>query len=232
MFLNELLLHKSMKTLLQVPFILFFSSQVFSQSWDVNVSGSVMDVEKNALAGVPVVLISDDDTIVRVITDSTGLYSFSIRFDTHGSYYLALDYGKDGMFHKVLLHEKGDTNRVNVFNVDLIRLRLIHDRFDVSAYYQFNETKKYENFDLEYCKQALMEYPEMCLLFRQSICSGEGPRTARRRMRHFKNALKKYGIDMKQIIFSDELIVLDTLYLDSETSRIDGVVNSMDGSCR
>jgi len=79
---------------------------------------------------------------------------------------------------------------------------------------------------------VLNEYPQLCYRFVQSISPGEKKRIANKRKKAFLKNLRAVGVNMNQIIFSDEIIELDITKTEDKRSRIEGIVYSMDGKCK
>lgn len=206
----------------------------YGQTWDVKISGTVMDMEnKKLIENIPVVLMSNRDTVAIQNSGSQGEFLFDVTFSIENDYFIFLniDYQKSRQSW-IKLHAKGDTNVVEEYHVDVAKLRIIHDRFDNSVYYEKNETKEYQNFDLDYFLKVLNEYPQLCYRFVQSINPDEKKRIANKRKKAFLKNLRTAGANMNQIIFSDEIIELDITKTEDKRSRIEGIVYSMDGKCK
>lgn len=218
--------------LLLITFLTF--NCVYAQSWEVKISGTVTDMSNNKLTeNIPVVLMANRDTIAIQTTDNIGEFLFHITFSVENDYYIFLNIAHQNSIRDwIKLHAKGDTNSIGEYRIDLSKLRIIHDRFDNNAYYEKNETVKYQNFDLDYFKNILTEYPQLCIRFVQTINPEEKKSISKRRKKQFLKILKTAGINMNQIFFSDEIFILDISKLEDKRSRIEGVVYSMDGNCK
>ena len=206
---------------------------VYGQTQEVKISGSVADMDKKSLSNVPVVLIENNDTIAIKNSDIQGNFSFELKISTEKDYYIFLDVAHQNFKHNwIKFHAAGDTNLVSEYHFDLLKLRIIQDRFDTGIYYELNEIKEYKNFDLAYFKKMVDEYPQMCIRFIQTLNPEEKRSVARRRKKHFLKELKTTGVNMHQIIFVDEILTLDITKSNNKRSRIEGVVYSMDGNCK
>jgi hypothetical protein len=207
---------------------------VYGQTWDVKISGTVTDMEnKKLIENIPVVIMSNRDTVAIKNSGSQGEFLFDVTFSVENDYFIFLniDYQKSRQSW-IKLHAKGDTNIVKEYLFELSKLRIIHDRFDNSVYYEKNETVKYQNFDLNYFIKIQNEYPQMCYRFVQLRSPQEKKSVAIRRKKQFLKKLKSGGVDMSRIIFSEEILIMDLTNSEDKRSRIDGVVHSMDGNCK
>jgi hypothetical protein len=207
---------------------------VYGQTWDVKISGTVTDMEnKKLIENIPVVIMSNRDTVAIKNSGSQGEFLFDVTFSVENDYFIFLniDYQKSRQSW-IKLHAKGDTNIVKEYLFELSKLRIIHDRFDNSVYYEKNETVKYQNFDLNYFIKIQNEYPQMCYRFVQLRNPQEKNSVAIRRKKQFLKELKSGGVDMSRIIFSEEILIMDLTNSEDKRSRIDGVVHSMDGNCK
>lgn len=190
-------------------------------------------MDKELLPNVTVILMQNLDTLEKVQSNEQGEFMFLTEFSAENSYAVTLDVDHQrSKSYWVKIHAKGDTARYLEYRLDLLKLRIIKDRFDNSIYYAMNETNEYENFDLPYFLKILEEYPQMCIKFVQIINPEEDLRIANRRKRHFLKLLKSSGVNMSQLFFSEEILLLDTTNLEDKRSRIEGVVHSMSGSCK
>ena len=225
---------RNMKTLMHIVFLFMTFLSVYGQSWEVKISGTVTDMaNKKTIENIPVVLMSNRDTIAIQNSCSQGEFLFNVTFSVENDYYIFLNIEHQNSKQSwIKLHAKGDTNVIGEYHIDLSKLRIIHDRFDTGIYYEINETEKYQNFDLDYFKKFILEYPLMCIRFVQTINPDEKKRASKRRKRQFLKELKTTGVNMNQIIFSDEIFVLDITKTEDKRSRIEGVVYSMDGNCK
>lgn len=207
--------------------------KIHGQSWDVKISGNVTDMEKEQLSNIPVILFKNQDTIQVVRTNDKGEFIFISEFTFDNTYYITLDIeNQRNKSYWVMLYEKGDSQRIFEYQIDLMKLRMFDERFDVSIYYELNETREYTNFNISYFKTILDEYPLLCVKFTQYINREEKLTVAKRRMKNFKKDLKLSEVNMKQIIFTVEIIKLEVSNSDDKRSRIDGVAYSMDGNCK
>lgn len=223
-----------MKFTVTLLFLILSSLIVNGQSQDVKISGTVTDMEnKKLIENIPVVLMSNRDTVAIKNSGSQGEFLFEVSFSVENDYYIFLNIDHQNSRQSwIKLHVKGDTNVFEEYRVDLSKLRLIQDRFDNSVYYEKNETVKHQNFDLKYFLMMLNEYPQMCIRFVQLKNPQERNSVAIRRKKQFLKELKSGGVDMSRIIFSEEILILDLTKSDDKRSRIEGVVHSMDGNCK
>jgi hypothetical protein len=219
--------------LIQIVFLFIIIYDVHGQLSAVKISGSVRDIEKRKLENIPVVLMVNRDTLAIQNSDSKGEFLFDVMFSTEHDYYIFLNLEhQNSKQNWIKLHAKGDTNIFMEYKIDLNKLRVIRHRFDNSIYYEKNDTEKYQNFDLDYFKKVIQEYPQMCIRFVQTINPKEKKIIAKRRKKHFLELLRSAGINMNQIIFSNETFTLDLSNSNDVRSRIEGVVYSMDGNCK
>jgi hypothetical protein len=222
-----------MKSLVYTVFLFMTFMNVYGQSWEVKISGNVIDMpSKKAMENIPVVLMENLDTIDIQNSSSEGEFLFEATFNVESDYYIFLNVEfQNSRQSWIKLHAKGDSNIVQEYRLDLAKLRIIHDRFDTGIYYEKNETKEYQNFDLNYFKKMIVEYPQICIRFVQTVNPEEKKSVAMRRKKHFLKELQTSGVNMNQIIFTDEIFRLDITNANDKRSRIEGVVYSMDGNC-
>lgn len=208
--------------------------KVYGQSWEVKISGTVIDMaSKKSIENIPVVLMANLDTIAIQNSSTKGEFLFEATFSVENDYFIFLNVDfQNSRRSWIKLHTKGDSNIVQEYRLDLSKLRIIHDRFDTGIYYEKNEIKEYQNFDLEYFKKIIVEYPQICIRFVQTINPEEKRSAAMRRKKYFLKELQTTGINMNQIIFADEIFTLDITNSNDKRSRIEGVVYSMDGNCK
>ncbi len=202
------------------------TQNLFGQSSNVKISGSVSDLSKIRQSDIPVILLENTDTLIVVKTNKKGEFEILTTFSVDNDYYILLDvqYNKN----KTILHLKGDTIIVDEYQLDLSVPRLIEDRFDNGANYDLNEVNNYHNFEINNFKQKLIQYPQLCIEFRQYANPEEKMKILKRRMKNFKKELNDSGINMKQISFSNLIFKLNST---DKKSSIQAIVLSVDGNC-
>jgi hypothetical protein len=213
--------------------LLTFQS-VYAQSWEVKVSGNIHHSDGSKVSEVPVILFQNKDTVSVVKTDKNGAFVFNTTFTTGNDYTLGIDdENRNFRSNTVDLFHKEDTAKMSEYQVDLLFPKMIRDKFDNSAYYNLNETRRFENFETGWLKGFLDEYPGMCLEFVQTINPAEKGKIAKKRMKYFREELEKAGYDLNRITFRTDLLVLHKDQLkEDQRSRIQGIVISMDGDCK
>lgn len=221
--------------LIKLIIAVFLVSQgTYAQSWEVKISGSLINPDDSLITGIPVVLLENKDTLISVKTDQQGKFNFSSSFSYGNDYVIVISEEKFKLrSNKVYLFQKTDTARMSEYQLDLIIPKIIRDKFDNSAYYNLNETTNFQNFEIQLFKELMDEYPGMCVEFTQTIHPEEKSKVAAKRMKRFREQLEKAGYDLSRISFRKEVLVLnkDLLKTDSR-SRIQGIVLSMDGDCK
>lgn len=157
--------------------------KVFGQSWDVTILGTVTDLpSKKPIEHQRIVLMSNNDTLDFQFTKGIGDFSIETFFSVENDYYLFLDADyQNSKKDWIKLHAKGDTTMIHMFHIDLIKLPIIKDRFDNNAYYEINETKEHQNFDLTYFLNLFTENPTICIRFVQTIHPDEKKSVALKR---------------------------------------------------
>jgi|SRR5690554_302638 len=218
--------------LILITFLTF--NCVYAQSWEVKISGNLKSSDNVMLSEIPILLCTNNDTMFIVKTDENGEFEFKTTFTYGNDYILKLNIEnqnpKDCNFH---LFSKEDTARMSEYQLDLKLPILIHDKFDNSVYYELNEIKNFQNFEMEWFKGLLTRYPEMCLEFVQTINPIEKQKIAQKRIKHFQEELVKANCDMKRISFRNETLILsDQMMIEDSRSRIQGIIISMDGDCK
>lgn len=216
-----------MKTILLSLFIFLIGQTLFGQSRNVIISGTVSDFSKNRQTDIPIILLENTDTLLVVKTNDNGEFEISTIFSVGNDYYILLDlrYNRN----KTTLHLKGDTLNIDEYQLDLLLPRLLVDRFDNGAKYDFNEIKNYQNFEIDNFKQIVIQYPQLCVEFQQYANPKEKMKVLKQRIKNFKKELYSCGINMKQISFSKIIFKLNST---DQKSIIQVIVLSMDGNCK
>lgn len=219
-------------TLLFFLFILnvsYFSAQTFTGPF----SGNVTSKENAPYPNVKVIIYENDLAIDSTYTDSLGNYSFMIDFKSKTEYSSRMQLDKFNIDPKDIFRESTDTTTNIEYILDIQYGNYLYDKFDNNAYYELNIIDRFSNFEIEWFKSLMDEYPKMCLKFHQSIHPKESMETAKKRIRYFENELKEAGYDMNRIHFSSEIFILKNEALNiNAKSRIQGETTSMDGKCK
>jgi len=207
----------------------FFS---ISQSWDVQVLGTIKEMNgPMPIENVMIVLFVNNNPFDSILTNINGNYSFNTYFSIENEYAIQLKY-RNTNYDKTILHNVGDTMRMDTYILDMSIFKGREERFDPSAYYDLNDTKNVQNFEFEWFKDLFDDYSKMCVKFVQVLNPQESKKVAKKRMKTFIVELKKINCDMTRISYSNEVKYLDEEDLSEDPrSRIQGVVISMDGDC-
>ncbi len=219
---------------LKILFLLFFAySNAFAQSWEVNISGRLTSSKTVGLSGIPIILCQNDDTVVVVRTNVNGEFAMATNFSFGNTYTLQLTSNDRYQKTKIIrLFNKEDTAMVSEYRIEVEFPDIIHDKFDNSAYYALNETRKFQNFEIDILKESQNQFPEMCLEFVQTIHPNELQKIAKKRKTLFLKELEKSGFDMKRIYFrKDVLILTEAQQKEDDRSRIQGIIRSLEGDC-
>lgn len=175
---------------------------VYGQTWDVKIYGNLISNDKVRLSEVPVILFENNDTVLIVKSDENGQFDFNTKFSTGNEYIIKLEVeNQNSDAFNIKLFNKEDTARMSEYELDFKLPVLIHDIFDNSVYYELNEMKKFENFEIEWFKQLFIQYPGMCLEFVQTINPDEKQKIAKKRINHFRGELVKASCNMSRISF-------------------------------
>src|SRR5574343_263918 len=189
---------------LKILLLLFFAySNAFAQSWEVNISGKLTNSKTTVIPSeILVTLCQNNDTVSVVNTK------------------------------KIRLFNKEDTAMVSEYRIEVEFPDIIHNKFDYSAYYALNETRKFQNFEIDILKELQNQFPEMCMEFVQTIHPNELQKIAKKRKTLFLKELEKSGFDMKRIHFrKDVLILTEAQLIEDDRSRIQGIIRSLEGDC-
>lgn len=219
---------------LKLLFLLFFIySSAFAQSWEVNISGKLTSSKTVGLSGIPIVLCQNDDTVVVVRTNENGEFALVTTFEFGKTYTLQLTSNDRYQKTKIIrLFNKEDTAMVAEYRIEVEFPHIIHDKFDNSAYYALNETRKFQNFEIDILRESQNQFPEMCLEFVQTIHPNEQQKIAKKRKTLFLKELERTGFDMKRIHFRKDVLILTEAQLKEDNrSRIQGIVRSLEGDC-
>lgn len=220
---------------LKILLLLFFAySNAFAQSWEVNISGKLTSSKTTVVPSeILVTLCQNNDTVSVVNTNENGEFALVTTFEFGNTYTLQLTsndrYQKT---KKIRLFNKEDTAMVSEYRIEVEFPDIIHNKFDNSAYYALNETRKFQNFEIDILKELQNQFPEMCMEFVQTIHPNELQKIAKKRKTLFLKELEKSGFDMKRIHFrKDVLILTEAQLIEDDRSRIQGIIRSLEGDC-
>lgn len=220
--------------ILKLFFLLFFAySNAFAQSWEVNISGKLTSSKTVGLSGIPIILCQNNDTVVVVRTNENGEFAMATTFSYGNNYTLQLTIKRLYVKSEIItLFNKEDTARMSEYSIELDFPHIIQDKFDNSAYYALNETRKFQNFEIDILRESQNQFPEMCLEFIQTIHPNERQKIAKKRKSLFLKELERTGFDMKRIHFRKDVLILTEAQLKKDNrSRIQGIVRSLEGDC-
>lgn len=219
-----------MKRITLLFLILFYTNLLDAQSWDCQISGTILKNSGEVAARCKIILFKDEDTLCVTQTDQNGAFDFIAPF-TVGNSYVFL-YETYGQTKKVTLFKNSDSIPVFSFLLNLTLKNIKWDKFDNSAYYGFNETKNCDNFDLEFLKYSLEEYPGVCIEFIQVLDPKETKAIARERMNNFRKLILESGINPKQVRFSKQVLNWNKTETEEQVRRscIQGRVVSINGT--
>lgn len=219
-----------MKRISFVIWALLPGIQLNAQSWDCQIRGTT---RKNSGVLVPncaIIILRNADTLCIAQTDNTGSFDLTVPFHSGNDYTLLCQ--TYATTKTIPLFHKTDSVPVLSFVFDIALEHVKRDQFDNTVYYDFGETREFDNFDLTFLKYTLEENPGICIEFVQSLNPEEGKAIARKRMKYFRRFLLESGIDSGQIRFSKRILELNIIEVSDDRSRIQGVVRSTDGPCR
>lgn len=206
------------------------SCSSYAQSYNAQISGSIVSNATDAIPGVTLSLFKGFDSISSTKTDVDGLFLLEIELMDQSEYILKIANGKEFPIDDELKFQTEMYRSDFVFELEYPRTRLCELK-SLTAYYLANETKTIENFEVMDLLDLLNEHPEICIEFAQVIIRSESDKTAKKRMAHFKKHLENSGVDMSCIQF-DETVHYLTIFQDDQRSRIDGAVYSLDSKCK
>lgn len=206
----------------------------YSQSCVVQVSGVVSESESEKwLANIPIVILENNDTLAILITDAVGAFCLDTSFDTQKQYTLTMNNRQFfSSNNQTLLKRKEDSICASRYSIELRLIPVKHDRFDSSIYFEFNETQFHQQIEIDALKQLLTENPSLCIEFVQTIHPNETQAIAELRKSTFLNALESANVPMEHIRFKLEVLKLDIEKQNDARSRIEGVLVSIEGSCK
>ncbi|MFT5778754.1 MAG: hypothetical protein ACI837_001710, partial [Crocinitomicaceae bacterium] len=79
-----------MKIIVTIALISFFALASTAQCWDVQIDGTVSNMEKEFLPDVTILLFENEDTLRKAVTDSVGGYAFNVDFFPDNQYTYAI----------------------------------------------------------------------------------------------------------------------------------------------
>ncbi len=220
--------------ILGVIFLLLCVNSMYAQEYSVTIEGSITLNERDLKEGFEVVLHNEIDTFIPVTIDETGYFWFETRFQWDLTYTLEIRGSTSNQNawspEYFVLHTPDDSLRIQAFSIETTLTNIRTDKFDNSAYYTLNETREFENFEIELFLKMLENYPDICLKFSQTKHPDERDRIAEKRMQDFKKFLLENGVNTDKIEFSDEIKVIGWAELEyNAKARIYAEIISLEG---
>lgn len=203
-----------------------------AQNWEVKIQGTFTEMNSSKpIPNVSIFLQKNSDTISSTLTDSLGFFSIVTNFTMEDEYILNYKYN-NRYIPKNVIHKSKDTSQMEEYFFEMGLFLEPEFKCDLCEFYDFNKTRKKKNYDLDWFKKFMDEYPDFCYKFIQKNNPKETERIAKKRMRNFIKALENMQCDMTRIKFSDEILYLDEnmLKIDSR-SRMEGSIISVEGNC-
>lgn len=219
-----------MKIIVTIALISFFALASTAQCWDVQIDGTVSNMEKEFLPDVTILLFENEDTLRKAVTDSVGGYAFNVDFFAENQYSYAILY-KD-YYQKSILYAAEDSFRTRNYLLESLIVDGQEFHHSGNLFYKFNNINAIQSTEFEWLKSLMDARHELCLEFRQTINPKERLIVAEDRMENFRCELEQIEIDITRITFTDSIHELsDTRILEDERSRIEGSIISLEGNC-
>lgn len=207
----------------------FWSSKAISQDNSSSIKFKLIDYKTlEAEPGITYVLFMGSDSITSSTTN------------LNGEFMMVLDLEFQTDFQLVPINMEHSDSK------DIINFTTIHQPMDYVfevtraskvitfkgqvAYYQPNNTKKIEEFEVEQVVSIIEAHPETCIQFSQTILHSESLKTANKRKANFLKFLEENGVDMACVQFEEEPRFLKA-FNEDQRSRIQGAIFSLDSKC-
>lgn len=215
-----------------VLFFLIVLTQLTAQSSTSQLSGKVTSKENTPYPEIKVVVYENDLAIDSTYTDSSGNYTFVLDLKPRTEYSASMQINKFHIDPKDIFRKASDTILNVEYFLDVQLGNYLYDKFDNSAYFEFNVVDSFSNVEIEWFKSLLEEYPNICLKLYQTTHSDESLNIANARIKFFENLLIETGCDMNRIQFSTNIRTLEEYELiEDKRARILGEVVSNNGEC-
>ena len=209
---------------------MLLSKLSYSQTYTAKISGSIVGNFEEVIPDVTVSLYKGSDSITSVKSNLEGLFLMEAELLDQSEYRLKLQ-NETGIRIDDELTFQTEMYRTDfVFDLAYPYVKNCHLNGHHIAYYLANETKKIDDFDVEWLLDFQTDRPEICIEFAQVIVHSESEKIAKKRMSNFKKYLEECGVDMSRVLF-DETIHYLTAFHDDQRSRIEGVIHSFDSPC-
>lgn len=211
--------------------ILLSSFQMRAQSYDARITGTLEYDSHEKIPNVTITLYHGYDSITSTKTDVNGSFLMEAELKDQTEYYLKLIDGMPEYLSKDELKIQTGMYRSDfVFNMVYPEPRTEYFGGQV-AYYQPNNTKKIEEFEVQQIRSIIEKYPDICIQFSQTIIHSESEKTANKRKANFLKFLAENGVDMSCIQFEKDPRFLRA-FDEDQRSRIQGAIYSMDSKCK
>lgn len=217
--------------------ILFYSlfEGVIGQTYSTTISGDVTDTPTDrSIPNIEIVLLENQDTLEVTKTDSLGKFKFFVTVSPQKDYILKIDcYSHSDLGHTIdIVPKKEGVEYEYIIETSCFYYNERSNSLQ-SAYYELNETKTFNGFNVEQLYNLMQEDPQMCLKALPFHIASENEKIVNKRIRNFKDALLKSNIDLNRIAFgSPKVIENNSEELDKQQSIIYFEVFSMDGNCK
>lgn len=201
----------------------------YSQTVETEVRRTIKTMQNKELADITVLLFKNQNIIGSARTDINGKFLFQTEISNGNQYSLKIDYLNRDFGHTIF-RTLEDTIVYGTYDITMQFYPQKEERFDPSIYFDFNNVKDFQNHEDDLFKALILEFPEICIAFSQTINPEENREIVTERMNYFKQHLIQEGFDMKNFKFSNNIYLLDEFEQDKR-SRIQGVVVSVEGNC-
>lgn len=219
--------------MLRFPALIAFLGCAFfatAQDYDAQISGYISYDTGEKLPDVSLTLYQGNDSITSVKTVEDGTFFFELQLYDRTDYVLKIVQGLPDYLLADELKINTEMHRTDFF-FDIVYPEPTTDHFGGQiAFYQDNETKKFEEFEVRQILDIIRKYPDVCIQFSQTLSRSENEKTAEKRKLNFLKFLSESGVDMSCIRFDETTRILQA-FQEDQRSRIQGAIYSMEGRC-
>lgn len=177
--------------------IYFLLASCFGQSSETNITITASIFEGKKIANAPIVILADNDTIFKLLTDSEGKVVVNTTLLSNRVYNIVL-FADSVVRSSAQLYKQAD---IEDYVIDMVLPRKISCRFDSALRFKLNDVSDFSHFNVSQLKSFMDENPIYYYEFHQTVYSKESMKIALKRRQNFIRLLEKEGVNMKNIVF-------------------------------
>jgi hypothetical protein len=185
--------------------------------------------QNEILSNVSVTLWENHDSITSVHSDIKGQFLISTAFNYDKVYMLTFDYKYQSQ-SDIILFQPSDSIIMPEYIIEVQLIKNIYENVEQNSavYFEKNKTTGFDGFDPEYLTLLIEQNPGICLNMIYMGSPQEKKDFGSIRIKNLRKYLVKNNIRMKNIVFTDDKILVRA-YEDDQRAVILISVNSLEG---